>query len=180
MKKANATILLVSFLLIPSNAFADGGLPLIYVLNTYSFIVGAIFVFLIEYLYIKKLFKNTDPKQIAVCVLKFNTVSTLFGVIIVPLVLIIVQLEPIFYAILQDTKESTMILVWVLSLSIDFVLAFTSTIFIEYKMLKRAYFASELYEKKSLLKHVVMFNTFSYLFLILLVVITLAVMNLWQ
>jgi len=158
-------------LLFPSICYANGGLPIIWMLNTYAFFVGIIFVFFIEKAYLKRFVSAEHFPALNGSIIKFNVCSTLFGIIALPIFMMIVQLEPIFYLVSNTTKE-TMNLIWWLSLSIDLLLAYVGTVFIEYYFLKRFKYWSKEVSRKHLLKHSFMFNLFSYSFLCVLVFIT--------
>lgn len=167
------TILFI-ILLIPINTFANAGLPIIATLNFYSFTVGAIFILTIEYQYLKKVFKNVEKLHLAVCILKINFASTLFGVFIIPAVMFLIQLEPFIYFLRGTTSSSTMSVIWVVSLTVNFVFAFISTVYIEYQMLSDAPFCNVIEDDKIILKHVIKFNALSYIFLVLLVFVTVS------
>ena len=159
-------------LLSPSFCFANGGLPIIWMLNTYALLVGIVFVFFIERTYLKKLVRPEHHSNLSGLVVKFNCYSTLFGVIALPIFMIIVQLEPIGYMIQSNTTKETMTLIWWLSLSIDLFLAYLGTVFIEYLVLKKFEYWSDEITPKLLLKHSFVFNAFSYLTLCVIVFIT--------
>jgi|GEM_PF-5435634 hypothetical protein len=167
--KATILIFLFTFLLCPSNAFANGGLPIIFLLNSYAFIIGAIFVLLIEYRYLQKTLVNVNKRQLFKAVASINIVSTLAGIIIVPIVLIFFKLEPIFYLITESTSDSKMSTIWLLSITFDLILAYALTVVIEYRLLKKYSFVKEQFENKVILHHVIKFNIASYTFLVLLV-----------
>lgn len=167
------TLFLV-LLLLPAIAYANGGLPIIFLLNAYAFLVGSIFVIAIEIIYLKKLINESDKRQLFWLVLKFNVYSTLFGVIVLPIFMAIVQLEPIVYMIGSGTTKNTMTFIWWGSLSVDLLLAYSVTVLIEYITLKRsALFKGKMLDK-TLKKHVLIFNLYSYLFLIVLILLTYA------
>ncbi|MCL6416905.1 hypothetical protein MIB92_14685 [Aestuariirhabdus sp. Z084] len=158
-------------LFFPSVCYANGGLPIIWMLNTYAFFIGIIFVFFIEKAYLKRFVNREHYPALNSSIIKFNIYSTLFGVVALPIFMMIVQLEPIFYLVSETAKE-TMNLIWWLSLSVDLVLAYVGTVFIEYYFLKKFKFWSIEVSAKDLLKHSFMFNLFSYSFLCILVFIT--------
>jgi hypothetical protein len=141
--KATILIFLFTFLLCPSNAFANGGLPIIFLLNSYAFIIGAIFVLLIEYRYLQKTLVNVNKRQLFKAVASINIVSTLAGIIIVPIVLIFFKLEPIFYLITESTSDSKMSTIWLLSITFDLILAYALTVVIEYRLLKKYSFGDK-------------------------------------
>ncbi|CAA6822436.1 MAG: Unknown protein [uncultured Sulfurovum sp.] len=162
----------LTILLIPSVCFANGGLPIIWMLNTYAFLVGIVFVFFIERAYLKRFVKAEHQSSLHKLIIKFNIYSTLFGVIALPIFMMIVQLEPLFYALQRGTTKETMNIVWWLSLSVDLLLAYIGTVFIEYFVLKKYNYWSKDMTSKALLKHSLTFNLFSYSALCLLVLIT--------
>ena len=156
--KATILLLLLSFLLCPSTAFANGGLPIIFLLNSYAFVIGAIFVLLIEYKYLQKTLINIDKRQLFKAVAGINVASTLAGIIIVPIVLIIVKLEPIFYLVTESTSDSKMNTIWLLSITFDLILAYVLTVVIEYQILKRFSFVKEQFENKFILNQLNSYN----------------------
>ena len=172
MKATMLITLLIALLLAPAIACANGGLPIIFLLNAYAFFLGSFFVIAIEVFYLKKLVEEHNKKFILKLVLKFNLFSTLFGVIALPIFMTIVKLEPIAYMIRSGTTEETMTFVWWASLSTDLLLAYFGTVLIEYTILKRSALFKEKYLPNILKKHVFIFNVYSYLFLIFIIILT--------
>jgi hypothetical protein len=172
MKATQLITLLIALLLAPAIACANGGLPIIFLLNAYAFFIGSIFVIAIEVFYLRKLVEEHDRKLLLRLVIKFNIFSTLFGVIALPIFIAIVQLEPIAYMIQSGTTEETMTFVWWASLSTDLLLAYFGTVLIEYRTLKRSALFKDKYSPNILKKHVFLFNLYSYLFLILIILLT--------
>lgn len=169
--RKTAAGLLVS--LVPLPACANGGLPIIFLVNTYAFIVGMALVLIIETRYLGKLFADISTKEITLCVVKFNLWSAIFGVLAIPLFMLIIQLDPINHLV-TETDASLMTLVWWSSFSVDLLIAYIATVFIEYKILRKAPFTIDRCDNKALLGHVIRFNLMSYAALVLLVAVTAA------
>ena len=121
------------YLLIPEVAQANGGLPIIFLVNLYAFLAGIVLVVIIETNYLKQVFIDTPKKTIIICVLKFNAWSSLFGVILIPIFILLIQLDPIFFLTDHTTTKPQMTLVWWSSFGIDLLLAYIATVYIEYK-----------------------------------------------
>ena len=86
-------------MLLPISAYANGGLPIIFLINMYAFVVGTIFVLLIETKYLRNIFPDISLKELAFCVIKFNFWSGLFAAIVIPILIFVVQLDPLIYAV---------------------------------------------------------------------------------
>lgn len=160
---------LIAALFLPQLAEANGGLPIIFMVNAYAFLFGAVLVFLIELAYLKRLVPEVGFKQLFPCVLKFNLYSTLAGVFIIPAVFLLLRIDPVIWAIFYEPSEATMNFVWWSSLILDFVLAYAATIYIEYRILKASMVAELLAESANLLRHVFQFNALSYFVLLTIV-----------
>jgi len=167
------SVLILMF--VSTNAFANGGLPIIFLANTYAFVIGGILILVIEIGYLRRVFPQTPIKEIAYCVLKLNFWSTMAGIVVIPILILIFQLDPIYFLVDSKTTKSTMTLVWWASFSLDLLLAYIATVFIEFKILKRSSFAASC-NSKVLLRHVWTFNLLSYIVLVLIVAITMWVL----
>ena len=163
-----AIIILVG-LLFPSLAMANGGLPIIFLINAYAFIVGAVIVLLLESIYLKTITESVTLKQVIACVFIINVWSSLFGIIVIPILIMLAQLEPIFYMVDSKTTEEKMSLIWWLSFSVDLIVAYVGTVFIEYKLIKNSEIFHNFNQPEKLLGSVLKFNLLSYLSLVLLV-----------
>ncbi|WP_299773097.1 hypothetical protein [uncultured Pseudoteredinibacter sp.] len=159
---------LIAALFLPQLAEANGGLPIIFMVNAYAFLFGAVLVFLIELAYLKRLAPEVGFKQLVLCVFKFNLYSTLAGVFIIPAVFLLLRIDPVIWAIFYEPSEATMNFVWWSSLILDFVLAYAATIYIEYRTLKTSKVAEVLEERAALIRHVLQFNALSYGVLIII------------
>jgi len=174
MAKVVKNILLFIGVLFPSACFADGGLPILFVINTYAFVVGSFLIVILEFMYLKKVFYTKVENRILLWwIVKFNIVSALFGILILPIFLMIIQVEPIFYIVDNRTTSTTMSLIWFFGFSLDFILAFIGTVYIEYKMLKKYISTYVEISDKLILKHTIIFNSISYLGLLILVVLSI-------
>ena len=168
--------LILVFILQPSLAYADVAVPILAIVNLYSFGFALIFIILIEYFYLVCLYKKISKKVIFKWSLYINIVTTIVGAILLPALvtamgLIAVGLPKPYASILTALSTWSTglrnISIWAVCLIILFweVVAYLLTVWIETVMLYRFQKGVGGLDKSVVKKHCFIFNGISYAFL---------------
>lgn len=146
-------VCVLPLVLVPGVAWADGGGPLLLIINCYLFSIGQLWILSSEYLYLLKRFPAAPKGRLLVGLLLINIVSTLGGALLIPLVWALVLM---FLALLAgagpwSNTTATNVLgalgTWVIGdnapypwltmimSGVLFVVTYFATVWIEYRML---------------------------------------------
>ncbi|MCP4650627.1 MAG: hypothetical protein GY853_11185 [PVC group bacterium] len=172
----------IGLILMPSVCFADGGGPILLLINGYAFSVGQIWIMSVEFGYLFLWLKSLSFSKWKIFKITFimNLLSTLLGAILFPLLLAIVTFPGLLY---MNTKWGGLLMAlgtWIAgdnspnsevaigAAVVGFFITFILTIWIEYKYLKRLSRKKQIDFGKNLFKHCIYFNIISYTGLITL------------
>ena len=179
MKLRYIILSILSIFFYPAVCFADGGGPILLLINGYAFTIGQIWIIAAEFIYLWLLLKKAAVPKLKVFKVTFmmNLLSTLLGAFLFPFLLALATLPGVFY---MQTKWGGILMalgIWVAgdnspypniaigSALVGFVITFFLTLWIEYKYLK------QVAEKQQIVvsfKHCVYLNLISYAGLIAL------------
>ncbi|MBU1085942.1 MAG: hypothetical protein KKD05_00305 [Candidatus Omnitrophica bacterium] len=179
MKIKPIILSLLIILLLPAVCFADGGGPILLLINVYAFSLGQVWIIAAEFAYLFLLLKNLSLSKLKILEITFvmNLLSTLLGAMLFPLLLAIVTLPGVFY---MNTKWGGLLMAmgtWVAgdhsphsnvaiaAAAVGFFITFFLTVWIEYQYLKQL---AQKQQIKVKFKHCVYFNLISYAGLIVL------------
>ncbi len=176
-------ILLVTLFLFTLPAYADGGGPLLLLLNLYLFTLGQIWILLSEGFYIRKLFPTVSLSERIWWVIYFNFISTIAGAFIIPFIWAaifgLLSIIPVISTTIAGDILTAMG-TWVvgdnspypwLAITMSgalFVLTYFLTVWIEYKLLIRLLNKNVIPIPNKLMRHSYIFNFISYIGFIIL------------
>lgn len=182
MKKSNIIKILFIMLLFPSICFADGGGPILLLINGYVFTLGQIWILFIEFIYLFYLLKTiiSSKRKIFKITFIMNLLSTLMGAILFPLLLAIITAPGLSH--MQTTWGGLLMAcgTWIAgdhspypnvamgATIVGFIITFFLTILIEKKYLKQVLLKEKVISQINILKHCIYFNLISYLGLVAL------------
>jgi len=173
------TFILV-LLLFPLSCLADGGGPILLLINAYVFSAGQVWIILSEFIYLFILFKPFPKLKILKLTLIMNLLSTFLGAILFPLLLALVTIPGLVYMktnwggllmalgtwIAGDNSPHPKIAIG--AMIAGFFITFILTVYIEYKYLKYQSKSEQIPLIKNQLSHSIYFNCLSYAGLILM------------
>jgi hypothetical protein len=179
MKSKHIILSILIVLFLPSVCFADGGGPILLIINGYAFSIGQVWILTAEFIYLFLLLRKTGLPKLKIFKINFimNMLSTLLGAFLFPFLLAVVTLPGAFF---MHTKWGGLLMAlgtWIAgdnspypyvalgAAIVGFIITFFLTLWIEYKYLKR------LAEKKQIIvsfKHCVYLNLISYAGLIII------------
>jgi hypothetical protein len=84
--RVSAEVLAVPLVLVPGVAWADGGGPLLLIINCYLFSIGQAWILLSEYFYLLKRFPSVSKGRLVIGIILINIGSTLGGALLIPFV----------------------------------------------------------------------------------------------
>ncbi|MBN1254427.1 MAG: hypothetical protein JXA50_04070 [Deltaproteobacteria bacterium] len=167
---------------IPTLCFADGGGPILLIVNSYAFIVGQAWILLSEFIYLIILLRPISLPKGKIFKITFimNLLSTIVGALLFPFLLALVTLPGTFY---MNTKWGGLLMAlgtWVAGDDSPYpkvaigatitglIITYILTVWIEYKYLNRLSKKRQIEFGNNLLKHCIFFNMVSYIGLIAL------------
>jgi len=169
-------------LLIPSICVADGGGPILLIINGLVFLMGQVWILISEYSYLYFLFKKLSLPKIKIfkATVVMNVLSTLIGAILFPLALAVVTFPGTLYSksrwggllmasgswVAGDSSPFKQVAIG--AAIVGFVITYFLTVWIEYRYLDKWFRRHEIVVPGNFLKHCFMLNGVSYLGLIIL------------
>lgn len=178
--------LLFSAALVPALAYADGGGPLLLIINFFLFSVGQFWILLAEYLYLQRIWPKQKKMLVFTWTFFANLISTLLGALLLPFLWAAVfgilasipgisdsALAKVFWAmgtwIIGDNTPYP----WLTYTfcGILFILTYFLTVFIEYKLLQSFTKQQIVNITPITLRHCFMLNLISYCGLVVLFIL---------
>ncbi len=164
--------LLISF---PITLQADAGGPLLLMINVETFLIGSLWIIIVEYLYLRRKYIKISKSKILDITIKMNFFSSLVGAIVIPIFVMIttgivgtaVSRYSIDWADAIGMLGTFVVGKFVPQLSVTstyfyFPITYLITVYFEYHMLRRYLARLGSFNKRDILFQSYIFNGISY------------------